>query len=162
MGLVTALAIASLVIAAGSAYMSHQDQVAARKEQKKAAATAAAENAAQQQADIRNQVRSQRVRTAQIIQASSNSGTLGSSGEIGGTSALASQVDSNVATISRNANSQAGVAANQNAASGYLGNAQTWGAVGQIASSSFSSLSGTPQFKSSAAQAGQYVSNMFK
>lgn len=152
MGIVTVLAIASLVVAAGSAYMQHQDQVAARNEQKKAAATSAAENAAQQQQNVRDQVRQQRVRTAQIIQASANTGTLGSSGEIGGTSALASQVDSNVASINRNANSQGAVLADQNAANGYMGQAATWGSVGQIAGSAFNLTSNTPQFKQTTQQ----------
>jgi len=154
MGVVTALAIASLVVAAGSAYMQNQEQQKARKAQKNASEVQAAQNQAATQADIRSQVRQQRVRTAQIMQGSANTGTLGSSGEIGGISALGSQVGSNVATISQNQSTQSGVLAYQNKASDAQGNAATFGAIGSLASSSFNVFSNTPQFK-------QSVNNLF-
>jgi len=151
MGIVTALAIASLVVAAGSAYMQNKNQQEARKDQKKAASIAAAQNTVANQNSIRDQVRQQRVRTAQIMQASENTGTTGSSGALGGVSALSSQIGSNIAQIGENANTQTGILTAQNSAAGNLSQAATWGAVGSLASSSFNVFSNTPQFKQSTA-----------
>lgn len=151
MGIATTLAIISLVIAAGSAYMQNKNAQAARKQQKNASEVASAQNRVNQQNDIRSQVRQQRIRTAQIMQASSNTGTAGSSGAIGGVSALASQTGSNIAATSGQANSQNSILAYQNSAAGYESRAATWGAVGNLASSSFNVFSNTQGFKSTTA-----------
>jgi|ERR1700749_833185 len=161
MGIVTALAIASLVVAAGSAYMQNKNQQQARKDQKKAAGIAAAQNTVANQNSIRDQVRQQRIRTAQIMQASENTGTTGSSGALGGVSALASQSGANIGTINENANTQTGLLSAQNSANANLSQAATWGAVGSLASSTFNVFSSTPEFKQSAAKAGTYVNNLF-
>lgn len=151
MGIATTLAIASLVVAAGSAYMQNKNAAAARKQQKKAAEIAQAQNQVQQQNDIRNQIRQQRIRTAQILQASADTGTSGSSGQIGGVAALATQVGSNIGTMSGRFNSQNAILSYQNAAAADEGQAATWGAVGQLASSSFNVFSNTPGFKTTMA-----------
>src|SRR3546814_18737431 len=69
----TVLAIASLVVAAGSAYVSYKPNQAAARNQKKANQVAQAEQSAQKQTEIRNQVQKERVKREQIIQASQNS-----------------------------------------------------------------------------------------
>lgn len=161
MGVFTALAIASLVVAAGSAYMQNKAASAARRDQQKAAAVAQADTQVQRQNEIRQQVRSQRIRTAQIMQSSANTGTQASSGELGGIASLASQTGSNIGNIQGQMNSQNSIYNFQNAAMSEQGNAATWGAVGQIASSSFSVFSGTPQFKQSAEQAGAWLNSKF-
>jgi len=151
MGIATTLAIVSLVSAAGSAYMQNKNVAAARKQQKNAADVAQAQNQVQQQNDIRNQIRQQRIRTAQIMQASADTGTQGSSGELGGVSALASQTGNNVGQIASRANSQNSILGYQNEASADMGRAATWGAVGQIASSSFNIFSNTPGYRNTMA-----------
>lgn len=151
MGIATTLAIASLVVAAGSAYMQNKNAKAAQAQQRKAANTAQAQNSASQQQDIRNQVRQQRVRTAQIMQASQNTGTNLSSGQIGGTSALASQVGANVATLSQSANSSNAILGFQNNAAEFQGQAATWGSIGNLASTSFNVFSNTPGFRNTMA-----------
>lgn len=147
MGVATVLAIASLVVAAGSAYVAHKDTVAARKQQQKASDVASAQNRVKQQADIRNQIRQQRIRTAQIMQASSNSGTAGSSGSLGGVAALGSQVGSNISNIQGSGNSQQAILGYENQAQNELTRASTWSAVGQLASSSFNIFSNTPGYR---------------
>lgn len=159
MGVFTTLAIASLVVAAGSAYMQNRAASAARRDQQNAASVAQADAQVQRQQQIRQQVREQRVRTAQIMQGSANTGSQASSGELGGIASLASQTGSNIANINEQGNSQNSIYNFQNAAMSEQGNAATWGAVGQIASSSFSVFSSTPQFKQNAAQAGAWVNN---
>jgi len=151
MGIATTLAIASLVVAAGSAYMQNKSAAAARRQQKNAADVAQAQNQVKQQNDIRNQIRQQRIRTAQIMQASANTGTLASSGELGGVSALTSQTDNNIATLTGNYRSQQAVLGDQNAASSDMGQAATWGAIGGLASSSFNVFSNTPGYRNTVA-----------
>lgn len=146
MAIVT-LAVASLVVAAGAAYMQNKNQRAALREQKRANATAQAENAASRAVAIRDQFRQSRVRTAQIIQASANTGTMGSSGQIGGGSAVGSLVGANVASLARAGNSQAAIQENNVAASGYNAQAATWGSVGNLASTSFNLFASTDEFK---------------
>lgn len=135
------MAIASLVVAAGSAYMANKAQKSAAREQRKAQATSLAENAANRSEQTRDQIRQGRVRTAQIIQASANTGTTGSSGELGSTSSIGSLVGSNVATLSRSGNTALGINNNMNQASQDQSTAATWGAIGSFATTSFSVFS---------------------
>src|SRR3546814_2403646 len=101
----TVLAIASLVVAAGSAYVSYKQNQAAARNQKKANQVAQAEQSAQKQTEIRNQVRQERVKRAQILQASQNSGVAMSSGSIGSQGVLGTQIGNNIGQVERQSNS---------------------------------------------------------
>lgn len=147
MGVATILAIASLVVAAGSAYVAHKDSVAAARAQRQASQTAQAQNVVAQQAQIRDQVRQDRIRRAQIMQASANTGTLGSSGELGGIASLDSQTGANISGINTTANTQSAISGFQNQAQSELQKAETWSSVGQLASSSFNIFSSTPGYQ---------------
>lgn len=144
MGVVAAIAAgASVAVAAGSAYMQHRDARSALAAQTQAANTANAQNQVSQQASIRNQIRQQRIRAAQIQQAASNTGTQFSSGDIGGVSALTSQIDSNVATVRQNAYTQNALTNLGNEAAEDQSNAATWGSVGSLAGQSFNLFANT-------------------
>lgn len=130
MGILTALA--GLAVAAYSSSQQRSAQKDAEKAQKKAIneqKTARAEqeavNARQAAEERRQQIREERVRRAQVIQASANTGVSGSSGELGAVSNLGNQLGSNIgfnASQIRSANNITN--ANQSAAD-YLSSAQS-------------------------------------
>lgn len=75
-----------------------EDRQRAYEEQLKATAEQNAANAQKQAAERRQQVREERVRRAKILQASENTGTDASSGEMGAMGALSSQYNTAVAS----------------------------------------------------------------
>lgn len=144
---VVTLAVASLVVAAGSAYMAHKAQVKAAREQKKANDIQSAQGQVDAAAQRRAQVRQERVRRAQIDQQSRNTGVSMSSGELGSTSALGTQIGNNIASISQSQVTANGVTSRLQAAADATSNAQTWAQVGSVAQSSFNIFSQTNEFK---------------
>jgi hypothetical protein len=97
------IALASLAMGAVSAYNAYdQRQEAASqmrksaREQKKIQSEQKALQYQQQAQERRQQIREERVRRAMLLQASENSGTVGSSGESGGLSSMASQLTNNL------------------------------------------------------------------
>lgn len=140
----TLLAIGSLVVSAGAAYASYQQGQKAQRAQRNARQVAIAENTARQQQDIRNQVRQERVRRAQILQASQNSGVAESSGAIGGVSALGTQVGVNIGSSSRINNSNTAIGAFQQAASDATQRASMFAQINGLASSSASFFGSQP------------------
>lgn len=147
MGASVIIAAASLAVAAGSAYENYQAQSDARKDRKRANAVSQAQNEINNQAEIRNQIRKRRIRIAQIEQASANTGTIGSSGQIGGESALSTQTGSNISTIRSNINSGKAILGYENDAASDMTRAATWQGIGSLASTSFNLFSSTPQFQ---------------
>lgn len=145
----TVVAVAALAVAGAAAYQQSRAAKAAAKDRKEASAISQAEQAAQQNQSRRAQVREERVRRAQILQSSQNTGVSQSSGELGATSALGSLIGGNVAATARQTRSAAGVGgAMQSAADQELRGAQ-WGAIGGFAGSVFGTaasarLSSTP------------------
>lgn len=138
----TIIAVAAVAVAAGSAYMSSQEAKAAAKDRKKAAAVSQAEAAAQKNANRRQQVREERVRRAQIMQGSQNTGVSQSSGELGATSALGTLIASNVAAQTRQQNSSDAITSwTQSAANADLAS-QQWSGIGNIAGSVFGVAAG--------------------
>lgn len=131
----TIIAIAAVAVAAGTAYVSAENAADARDAQKKAQQVSKAEADAARQSQIRQQVRQERVKRAQILQASENTGVSMSSGALGASSVLGTQTDSNVGSINRAANS-ATVAGNflQDAADSQA-KAANWQAASSVASS---------------------------
>lgn len=133
----TIVAVAAVAVAAGSAYMSAQAQKDAASDRKKAGQVSSAEQSAQRTQNRRQQVREERVRRAQIMQSSQNTGVSQSSGELGATSALGTLISSNVATQSRQQNSSNAISAyGQSAANNELAS-QQWSGIGSIAGSVF-------------------------
>lgn len=135
-------AIAAVVVAAASAYQQSRAAKAAAKDRKEAAAVSQAEQAAQQNQNRRAQIREERVRRAQVLQSSQNTGVSQSSGELGATSALGTLIGGNLAGMQRQKNSAAAIGSlGQSAANSDLRGAQ-WGAVGNVASSVFGFAAG--------------------
>ena len=80
----------------------------------------------------RQEVRKQRIRVAQIEQSAANTGVAGSSGEFGSVSGLQTSTASNLANISMNSLSAAGISRqNQRSADAQM-KGQIWGSVAQI------------------------------
>lgn len=133
----TIVAVAAVAVTAGSMYMSSQEAKAAAKDRKQAAAVSQAESAANRNNNRRQQVREERVRRAQIMQSSQNTGVSQSSGELGSTSALGTLISANVATQSRQQNSSNAISSwNQRASDSDLAS-QQWSGIGSLASSVF-------------------------
>ena len=146
MGLVT-LAVASLAVAVVGTGASIVQGEKAQSAQKKARDVQTAQTQVNKQNAIRDQVRQQRVKAAQIQQASSNTGVVGSSGELGSTSSLGSQVGNNIGSLNEQGNTSTAISNNlQNAASASA-KAATFGQVAQIGAQGFSIFSNTPEFK---------------
>jgi hypothetical protein len=149
MGLVTTLAVASLVVGAAGTVASIEQGNKSAKAQKEARATSQAQNSINQQAQIRDQVRAQRVKTAQISQASADTGVTGSSGELGSASVLGAQTGSNVGNISGAGITTESLSRSTQRAADANSRANTYGAIANIGMSSFNIFSNTPQFKQS-------------
>jgi hypothetical protein len=139
------LAVASLVVAAGAAYMQHKAQVKAAREQKKANEIQKAQADVSAQADRRQQVRQDRIKRAQIAQSAQNSGVSMSSGEFGAGGALSTQIGNNIGSISEGQNTANGVSARLQSAQNASNQAATFAQVGQLASSTFSFAASTPK-----------------
>jgi len=99
----TIVAVAGLAVAAGGAYMSYRqqreaarNQRRAQEEQRKMNAIQEARQAQEAARERRAQIREERVRRARILQASSNLGVGESSGELGATGALATNLGSGI------------------------------------------------------------------
>lgn len=132
------IAAAALAATAAASYEQRQQAKKAAKERKEERAIAGAEQSAQQMESRRQQLREERIRRAQILQASENTGVAASSGQLGAVSALGTSTGANVASLSRQANTASGIsAASQRAANADLRGAEAAG-VGQIAGSIFS------------------------
>src|SRR3546814_14847138 len=93
--------------------------------------------------EIRNQVRQERVKRAQILQASQNSGVAMSSGSIGSQGVLGTQIGNNIGQVERQSNSAAAIGMFNQQAADASGRAATFAQVGGIASSSFNFFANT-------------------
>lgn len=142
----TAGFVASLAIGAFSTVKSQQQAKKAAAAQRNAARAQQASSAeqqanqrAQQEAERRQQVRENRIKAAQIMQSSENTGTSGSSGEAGAVSSLNTQMNTNLGAISGAAmHTNAASAYNQQAsdlwfqATQYQNSANNWQQFGQL------------------------------
>lgn len=141
MGILTALA--GLAVAAYGAKEQRSAQKDAEKaqkrainEQKTARAEQEAVNARQAAEERRQQIREERVRRAQVIQSSANTGVSGSSGEIGAVSNLSNQLGSNIGYNTSQIRAANNITAANQRASDFLSSAQSkinsanqWGQV---------------------------------
>lgn len=135
MGVETAVIVTTAVIAGASAYEQRQQQKAASKDRKEANEVARAEQAAQQTAQTRQQIREERIRRAQIAQQSQNTGVAGSSGEIGSVGALQTNIGTNIAAASRQANSATAISNLEQSAADHISKGNEAAAVGKLATS---------------------------
>jgi hypothetical protein len=138
MGIVEAVAIASLAVAAGSAYMQSEAQKDAASEQRKARNEQKAVNAAQAAQERRAQIREERIKRARVMQAAENTGTTGSSGALGAVSNISSQFGSNVGFNLGQISSANRISDYQQNAANDMTRASDWSAVGNVAGSIFS------------------------
>jgi len=146
MAAVTAAIIASAVISAGTAYeQSRKAKSTASKAKKVAAesnAVSRAEQQAQQGQNTRAQVREERIRRAQILQQSANTGVSGSSGEAGALGGLQTTIGSNLAAATRSGNAAIAITnLNQKAAdirSAGAAKVAQIGAIGSVAQAGIS------------------------
>jgi hypothetical protein len=129
----TYLAIAAVAVGGATSYQSQQQAKSAAKKQKEAGKVSAAEQAAQQTAQTRAQIREERVRRAQILQSSENTGVSGSSGALGSIGALQTSIGSNLASASRQANSAQAITGLTQKAADYEAKARETQAIGGLA-----------------------------
>lgn len=149
MGLVTTLAVASLAVAAAGTAVSIQQGNRAASSARKGRDIQQAQASVNQQNQIRDQVRAQRVKTAQIAQASADTGVTASSGQIGSASVLSSQAGSNVGNIQGAGITTAGLNAASQKVATAQGNQALAGQVAGLGMAGFNIFSSTPQFKQS-------------
>lgn len=126
----TVVAAAAVATVGVTAYEQRQQQKSAEKKQKEARAVSQAEKAAQQAAQTRQQIREERIRRAQILQQSQNTGVASSSGSLGSIGALQTSIGSNIAAASRQANSYAAISNLEQGAADHLSKASEIGAIG--------------------------------
>lgn len=134
MGLEAALVTA---IVASTAYSIKQQQEA-RSEQKKAAKEQGAANAERAAAERRQQIREERIRRAQIEQASANTGTIASSGSMGATGGLSTTLAGNLGFNLSQITHASNISAFNQSAANSMGRAQTAEQLGSLATSIFS------------------------
>lgn len=137
---------AALIILVGATAAQYSAQQKAAGEQEKAQKEQQAMNAAKAAQERRQQVREERIRQARLLQASENTGTTDSSGQIGAEGSLATQLQGNVGFNLGLQRSAANISRFNQNATDYLEEAQMWKAVGNISSSIFSAgASGSTQ-----------------
>lgn len=124
-------------------------QQRAADEQTKARQEQQAQNSAQAAAERRAQLREERIRRARILQASANTGVIGSSGEMGAGANLSTQLASNVGFNKGALQSANNISAYNQSAADFMNSAQNsmneanqWGQIGGLGMSIFQSAGG--------------------
>lgn len=153
----TTALIASAVVAAGSAYTQHRQGKKAADAQKEASRIGGNQAQIEQQAQRRQAVREERIRRAQILQASETSGVAGGSGEIGSTGALGSITAGNLASSHSADRTTQRLGQLNNRVASAQQRQQTAGAIGGLSGTVFSSLGGAPALVSGFGNSGPNV-----
>ena len=152
----TIIAIAGLAVSAGAAYAQYENgkdaqraQQQAADEQRKARGEEAAINAAKASQERRQQIRDERIRRGQIVNASANTGTSDSSGMAGALGSMSTQLGANMGfnqgmymagqRIGRHNQNAADFNANAQSAAN---RASMWGSVGGVGQSIFGAAGG--------------------
>lgn len=148
------VAIASLIMTAVATVKQQEAASDARKEQKKQRQEQQAVNAEQAAREKRQQIREERIRRAQILQASENTGVAGSSGEMGATGNLSTQLSANLGFTSGQQRHASNMSIFQQKEADALGRGQMWAGVGNISSSIFSASGGFGAFKGTPKSSG--------
>ena len=141
MGIET-LAIAALAVTTASTVYSIKEQRKAGKAQQEGQDIATAQQKSVDLANKRQQLREERIRRAQIEQASANQGVGGSSGEAGAVSALGAQVGANVASINQGQMAAEGISGAMSKAAGATQRAQVAQGVASLSGTVFSGAGG--------------------
>lgn len=116
---------------AGAAVQNRQ----AVKAQKKARSEAYAGQKAEAAREMRDQIREQRIRAAQLMQRSEATGTGESSGEIGALGNLSTNLDSNIGMNLGRIQTARNISIFEQEAADYSSRAQTYQSIGQLAGS---------------------------
>ena len=141
MGIET-VAIAALAVTTASTAYSIAEQRKAGKAQQEGQDIATAQQKSVDLANKRQQLREERIRRAQIEQASANQGVGGSSGEAGAISALGAQVGANVASINQGQVAAEGISSAMSAAAGSTQRAQVAQGVASLSGTIFQGAGG--------------------
>lgn len=137
-----AVALVSLAVTAASTAYSVDQQKKAGKAQQEGQDIASAQQKSVDLANKRQQLREERIRRAQIEQASANQGVGGSSGEAGAVSALGAQVGANVASINQGQMAAEGISGAMSKAAGATQRAQVAQGVASLSNTVFSGAGG--------------------
>ena len=141
MGIET-VAIAALAVTTASTVYSIEEQRKAGKAQQEGQDIATAQQKSVDLANKRQQLREERIRRAQIEQASANQGVGGSSGEAGAVSALGAQVGANVASINQGQMAAEGISGAMSKAAGATQRAQVAQGIASLSGTVFSGAGG--------------------
>ena len=141
MGIET-VAIAALAVTTASTVYSIEEQRKAGKAQQEGQDIATAQQKSVDLANKRQQLREERIRRAQIEQASANQGVGGSSGEAGAISALGAQVGANVASINQGQVAAEGISGAMSKAAGAGQRAQVAQGVASLSGTIFQASGG--------------------
>lgn len=133
-----------LVLAVAGTAASIQQQQQARKEQKKARNEQEASNAERAASERRQQIREERIKRAQIEQASANTGTMDSAGALGSVGGLGSTLASNLGFNLSQITHAGNISAFNQSASDKMGRSQLYGQLGSLAMTGASLFAGTP------------------
>lgn len=133
MGVETIALVTTAVIGGVSAFEQRKAQRSAAKKEDEARDVARAEQEAQRISQTRQQIREERVRRAQILQQSENTGVGSSSGALGSVGALQTTVGSNLASATRQTNSADAITGLQQDAADFRSKAAQIGAIGSLA-----------------------------
>ena len=139
---VETIAIAALAVSSASTVYSIAEQRKAGKAQQEGQDIATAQQKSVDLANKRQQLREERIRRAQIEQASANQGAGGSSGEAGAVSALGAQVGANVASINQGQMAAEGISGAMSKAAGATQRAQVAQGVASLSGTVFSGAGG--------------------
>lgn len=139
---VETIALAALAVTGASTVYSMNEQRKAGKAQQEGQDIATAQQKSVDLANKRQQLREERIRRAQIEQASANQGVGGSSGEAGAISALGAQVGANVASINQGQMAADGISGAMSKAAGATQRAQVAQGVASLSGTVFSASGG--------------------
>lgn len=142
------LAAGAAVVGTAASIDQNRKSANAQKDARKQQENARAEQQAQQNAEAaqarRQQIREARIKRAQILQASANSGTEGSSGEIGAVGGMNTALGSNIGLSQANIERSQRIGGFMQESANFMGDAQAHANRGQMAS-----------------QLGNFTSNIF-
>ncbi len=123
-----------------SGYISQSEAAAAQKKANNRQAAMQSEQAAREK---RQQIREERIKRAKILQASENTGTVGSAGELGSVAGLSSTLSGNLGFNSSMIEGASYISKQNQAAAGAMQEAKMWDTIGSIANTAVGMTSGS-------------------
>lgn len=153
MGIEVILAAASLAVSAYSTIQQQSAQEEAADAQKKANEEQKAANAAQAAQERRAQIREERAKRARMVQSSENSGVTASSGEIGASGSLSTNLGANIGFNLGQLQTASNISDLNQSAQNHIQEANMWGGVGSLGLNIFNASGGFKNFSMSQAPA---------